>query len=89
MWHPGSERPERFVFQPKDQGEVFSNTALLSIEQISSLLQAIWVQRDYIGMATLRLPRLLHASSRTTRCSGITTGSGTTTTVMTSTPQGL
>ena len=36
MWHPGSEKPERPVFQPKDRGEVFWNTALLDIEQISS-----------------------------------------------------
>ena len=44
MWHPGSKKPERPVFQPRDRGEVFWNTALLSIEQISSLLQATWVQ---------------------------------------------
>jgi hypothetical protein len=37
LWHPGSERPEHPVFQPRDQ--VFWNTALLGIEQISSLLQ--------------------------------------------------
>ena len=41
LWHPGSEKPERPVFQPGDRGEVFCNTALLSIEQTSSLLQAI------------------------------------------------
>ena len=89
LWHPGSEKPERPVFQPRDGGEVFWNTALLSIEQISSLLQSIGVQGDYIGTAMLRLPRLLYASSRTTRHSGMTTGSGTTTAVVNSTPQGL
>ena len=71
MWHPGSEKLERPVFQPRDRGEVFWNTTLLSIEQISSLLQPIWVQGDYIDTATLRLPRLLHASSRTIRCTEI------------------
>ena len=69
---PAQRKPECPVFQPRDRGEVFWNTALLSIEQISSLLQAMWIQGDYIGNATLRLPRLLHASSRTRQCSGIT-----------------
>jgi len=54
-----------------------------------------WVQGDsdiignYIGMATLRLPWLLYASSRTTRSSGIISSSRISTTVMNSTPQGL
>ena len=89
VWHPGSEKPERPIFQPRDRGEVFWNTALLSIEQISSLLQSIGVQGDYIGTATLRLPLFLYASSRTNRGSGITSSSGTTATVVNSTPQGL
>ena len=62
------------------------NTALLSIEQINYLLQAIGVHGDYIGTATLHLPRLLYASSKTTRSSGKPSSSGTTTMVVNSTP---
>ena len=32
LWHPGSEKPEHPVFQPRDRGEVFWNMTLLSIE---------------------------------------------------------
>ena len=78
LWHPGSEKPEGPVFQPRDQGEVFWNTALLSIEQTSLLLLHEYeykvsdITMNNIGMATLRHPQLLYASSRTTRSSGIT-----------------
>ena len=72
MWHPGSEKLEHPVFQPRDRGEVLWNMTLLSIEQISSLLQSTLGTRDYIGMSTLCLPLLLYASSRTTQSSGIT-----------------
>ena len=95
LWHPASEKLERPVFQPRDQGEVFWNTALLSIEQTSFLLLPEYdykvsdITMNNIGMATLRHPQLLYASSRTTRSSGKTTGSGTTMTVVNSTPQGL
>ena len=80
MWHPGSEKPERPVFQPRDQGQVFWNTTLLSIEQTSSLLQHKYeykgsdITMNNIGTATLRQPRLLYASSITTRSSGTTNG---------------
>ena len=83
VWHPGSEKPERPVFQPRDQGEVFWNTMLLSIEQTSSLLQHIYeytgsgITMNNIGMATLRQPRLLYTSSITTWSNGTTTSSGT------------
>ena len=72
------------VFQPRDQGEVFWNTTLLSIEQTSFLLfheyeyKVSDITMNNIGAATLRHPQLLYASSRTTRSSGKTTGSGTT-----------
>ena len=78
MWHPGSEKPERPVFQPRDRGEVFWNTTLLSIEQTSFLLLHEYeykvsdITMNNIGTATLRHPQLLYASSRTTRSSGIT-----------------
>ena len=78
LWHPGSEKPERPVFQPRDRGEVFWNTALLSIEQTSFLLLHEYeykvsdITMNNIGTATLRHPQLLYASSRTTRSSGIT-----------------
>ena len=49
---PAQRKPERPVFQPRDRGEVFWNTALLSIEQTSSSLQSILVTRGYIGTAT-------------------------------------
>ena len=84
MWHPGLEKPERPVFQPRDQGEVFWNTALLSIEQTSLLLLHEYEYKvsdmtmNNIGTATLQQPRLLYTSSVTTRSSGTTTGSGTT-----------
>ena len=83
------------IFQPRDRGEVFWNTALLSVEQTSSLLQdecdykGSDITMNNIGTVTLRHPQLLYASSRTTRSSGKTSSSGTTTTVMNSTPQGL
>ena len=69
---------ERPVFQPRDRGEVFWNTALLSIEQTSFLLLHEYeykvsdITMNNIGTATLRHPQLLYASSRTTRSSGIT-----------------
>ena len=78
LWHPGSEKPECPVFQPRDRGEVFWNTTLLSIEQTSFLLLHEYeykvsdITRNNIGTATLRHPQLLYASSRTTRSSGIT-----------------
>ena len=78
LWHPGSEKPKRPVFQPRDRGEVFWNTTLLSIEQTSSLLQHEYeykvsdITMNNIGTTTLRHPQLLYASSRTTRSSGIT-----------------
>ena len=81
---PAQRKPERPVFQPRDRGEVFWNTALLSIEQTSSLLQHEYeytgsnITMNNIGTATLRQPRLLCTSSITTRSSGTTTGSGTT-----------
>ena len=92
---PAQRKPERPVFQPRDRGEGFWNTALLSIEQTSFLLLHEYeykvsdITRNNIGMATLRHPQLLYASSRTTRSSGKTSSSGTATTVMNSTPQGL
>ena len=92
---PTQRKPERPVFQPRDRGEVFWNTALLSIEQTSFLLLHEYgykvsdITMNNIGTATLRHPQLLYASSRTTRSSGKTTGSGTTTMVVNSTPQGL
>ena len=95
LWHLGSEKPERPVFQPKDRGEVFWNMELLSIEQISSLLLHEYdykvsdITMNNIGTATLRHPQLLYASSRATRCNGKTSSSGTMTTVVNSTPQGL
>ena len=95
LWHPGSEKPERPVFQPRDRGEVFWNTELLSIEQTSFLLLHEYeykvsdITMNNIGMATLHHPQLLYASSRTTRSSGKTSSSGTTTAVVNSTPQGL
>ena len=76
---PPQRKLERPVFQRRDQGEVFWNTTLLSIEQTSFLL--LLHEYDYkvsditmnnIGTATLRHPQLLYASSRTTRSSGIT-----------------
>ena len=36
---PAQRKLERPVFQPRDRGEVFWNTALLSIEQTNSLLR--------------------------------------------------
>ena len=79
-----SRKPEHPVFQPRDRGEVFWNTTLLSIEQTSSLLQheceykGSDITMNNIGTATLCQPRLLYTSSITTRSSGTTTGSGTT-----------
>ena len=73
LWHPGSKKQERPVFQPRDQGEVFWNTALLSIEQTSLLLLHEYdykvsdITMNNIGTATPRDPQLLYASSRTTR----------------------
>ena len=50
----------------------------------NQLFSTIYIgYKGYIGMAILCLPLLLYARSRTTRCSG------TTTTVVNSTPQGL
>ena len=76
---PGSEKPECPVFQPRDRGEVFWNTTLLSIEQTSFLLLHEYEYKvsditiNNLGTATLRrLPLLFYASSRTTRCSGRT-----------------
>ena len=95
LWHPSSEKLERPVIQPRDQGEVFWNTALLSIEETNFLLLHEYeykvsdITMNNIGTATLRHPQLLYASSRTTRGSGTSTGSGTTTTVVNSNPQGL
>ena len=92
---PAQRKPERPVFQPRDQGEVFWNTTLLSIEQTSLLLLHEYeykvsdITMNNIGTATLRHPQLLYASSRTTRSSGKTSSSGTSTTVMNSTPEGL
>ena len=66
---PGSEKPERPVFQSRDQGEVFWNTALLSIEQTNFLLLHEYeykvsdITMNNIGTATLRHPQLLYASS--------------------------
>ena len=94
-WHPGSETPERPIFHPRDRGEVFWNTALLSIEQTSFILlhgyeyKVSDITMNNIGTATLRHPQLLYAGSRTTRSSEKTFSSGTTTTVVNSTPQGL
>ena len=84
VWHPGSEKLECSVFQPRDRGEVFWNMALLSIEQTSSLLQHEYehkgsdITMNNIGTVTLRQPRLLYTSIITTRSSGTTTSSGTT-----------
>ena len=81
---PAQRKPERPVFQPRDRGEVFWNTALLSIEQSSLLLlheyeyKVADITMNYVGTATLRHPQLLYVSSRTTRSSGTTTGSETT-----------
>ena len=72
------------VFQPRDWGEVFWNTTLLSIEQTSSQLQEEYeykiydITRNKTGSATLRQPQLLYASSITTRGSGTSTGNGRT-----------
>ena len=72
------------VFQPRDQGEVFWNTALPSIEQTNSLLQPEYEYKvsDIIisntGTTTLRQPQLLYESSKTTRGSRTSTGSRTT-----------
>jgi len=41
---PAQKKLERPIFHPRDRGEVFWNITLLSIEQISSLLQSKWVQ---------------------------------------------
>ena len=71
MWHPGSEKLERPVFQPRDQGEVFWNTALLSIEQTNFLLLHEYeynvsdITMNNIGTTTLCHPQLLYASSIT------------------------
>src|SRR5215216_3670860 len=84
LWHPGSEKPECPVFQPRYRGEVFWNMALLSIEQITSLLQHGYeykvsdITMNNTGTATLRQLQLLYASSITTRGSRTSTGSGTT-----------
>ena len=73
LWHPGSEKPGRPVFQPRDRGEVFWNTALLSIERTRFLLLHEYeykvsdITMNNISTATLRHPQLLYASSRTTR----------------------
>ena len=75
---PAQRKPERPIFQPKDRGEVFWNTALFSIEQTSFLLlheyeykvSDITVNNN--GTAKLRHSQLLYASSKTTRSSGIT-----------------
>ena len=75
---PAQRKPERPVFQPRDREEVFWNTELLSIEQTSFLLLHEYdykvsnITMNNIGTATLRHPKLLYASSRTTRSSGIT-----------------
>ena len=66
---PAQGKPERPVFQPRDRGEVFWNTALLSIEQTSFLLLHEYdykvsdITMNNIGVATLRHPQLLYASS--------------------------
>ena len=81
---PAQRKPECLVFQPRDCGDVFWNTALLSIEQTSSLLQHEYeykcsnITMNNISTATLRQPRLLYTHNITTRISGTTTGSGTT-----------
>ena len=75
---PAQRKQERPVFQPRDRGEVFWNTTLLSIEQTSFLLLHEYdykvsdITMNNIGVATLCHPQLLYASSRTTRSSGIT-----------------
>ena len=80
MWHPGLEKPERPVFHPRDRGEVFWNTALLSIEQTSSLLQHEYeykgsdITMNNINTVSLPQPRLLYTCSTTTRNSGTTNG---------------
>ena len=83
LWHPGSEKSKRTRIQPRDRGEVFWNTTLLSIEQTSSLLQHEYeyqvsdITKNNTGTVTLRQPQLLYASSITTRGSGTSTSSGT------------
>ena len=92
---PAQRKPEHPVFQPRDRGEVFWNTTLLSIEQTNSLLLHEYdykvsdITMNNIGTATLRHPQLLYARSRTTRSSRKTSSSGIATTVMNSTLQGL
>ena len=76
LWHPGSEKPECTVFQPKDRGEVFWNTVLLDIEQISSYYNnnntRVWCYKEAQrhGDTMPAILHLLYASSRTTRSSG-------------------
>ena len=88
-------KPKRPVFQPRDRGEVFWNTALLSIEKTSFLLLHEYehkvsdITMNNIGTATLRHPQLLYASSRNNSKQRSNSSSGTTTTVVNSTPQGL
>ena len=59
---PAQRKPERLVFQPRDRGEVFWNTALLSIEQTSFLLLHEYEYKFFditmsnIGTTTLRHP---------------------------------
>ena len=52
LWHPGSEKPERPVFQPRDRGKVSWNTTLLSKEEISSY---------YKGYKSLMLQKITSA----------------------------
>ena len=58
---PAQRKPERPILQPRDRGEVFWNTTLLSIEQTSLLLLHEYeykvsdITMNNIGTATLRL----------------------------------
>ena len=55
---PAQRKPGRPVFQPRDQGEVFWNTALLSIEQTSFLLLH---EYDYkVSNITMKTSARLH-----------------------------
>ena len=94
-WHPGSEKPERPVFQPRDRGEVFWNTALLSIEQTSFLLlhecdyKVSDITMNNIGTATLRQPQFLYTSSIILEAAEQLLAAEQRTTMMDSNPQGL
>ena len=92
---PAQRKPERPVFQPRDRGEVFWNTALLSIEQTNSLLQHEYEYKGSdiimynIGTPTLRQPRVLYTSSIQLEAAEQLLAAEQRTTMMDSNPQGL